>query len=59
MLLGEAPFLAQPCYQTTVRNREKTLRTLNVFVPTSYKGDYRKLVEGMLKSMELKKTPLK
>ena len=40
MLLGEAPFLAQPCYQTTVRTREKTLRTLNVFVPTSYKGDY-------------------
>ena len=40
MLLGEALFLAQPCYQTTFRNREKTLRTLNVFVPTSYKGDY-------------------
>ena len=40
MLLGEALFLAQPCYQTTVRTREKTLRTLNVFVPTSYKGDY-------------------
>ena len=40
MLIGEALFLAQPCYQTTVRTRKKTLRTLNVFAPTSYKGDY-------------------
>jgi len=38
-LFGGTPSLAQPCPKTTSRTG-KTPRTLNVFAPYSYKGDY-------------------
>ena len=40
MSFGGALSLAQPCYFHPPQKPSKTLRTLNVFVPTSYKGDY-------------------
>ena len=43
MSFGGALSLAQPCYSHPSQKPSKTLRTLNVFALSSYKGDYGEL----------------